>query len=106
MTSGNGVSTSFPKTADFVLIGAGVMGASIAFHLAKRNCGKVVVLDKDHVGRGGSGRSSALVRMHYSFPAEVQLALISLRMFQNWAEIVGARGRLSQDRICAHRASE
>jgi glycine/D-amino acid oxidase-like deaminating enzyme len=50
------------------------------------------VIDKDHVGRGGSGRSSALIRMHYSFPPEVELALVSLRIFQNWQEIVGAPG--------------
>src|SRR6266581_5128063 len=75
---------SAPKTADIVILGAGVMGASIAFHLAQRKAGRILVIDKDHVGRGGSGRSSALIRMHYSFPAEVQLALISLRMFQNW----------------------
>lgn len=91
MISTNG-QWSLPKTADVVIIGAGVMGASIAFHLAQRNAGKIVVFDKDHVGRGGSGRSSALVRMHYSFPPEVQLALISLRMFQNWQEVVGAPG--------------
>ena len=81
-----------PKTADIVILGAGVMGASIAFQLARRNAGRIVVLDKDHVGRGGSGRSSALVRMHYSFPPEVQLALISLRMFENWQGIVGEPG--------------
>jgi glycine/D-amino acid oxidase-like deaminating enzyme len=85
-------SSSLPKTADVVILGAGVMGTSIAFHLAKRKAGKIVVVDKDHVGRGGSGRSSALIRMHYSFPAEVQLALISLRMFQNWQEVVGMPG--------------
>jgi sarcosine oxidase subunit beta len=88
----NSASRALPKTADIVILGAGVMGASIAFHLAKRNAGKIVVIDKDHVGRGGSGRSSALVRMHYSFPPEVQLALISLRMFQNWQEVVGQPG--------------
>lgn len=96
MNPANGSSSSLPgsqpKTADVVILGAGVMGASIAFHLAKRQAGKIVVIDKDHVGRGGSGRSSALVRMHYSFPAEVQLALISLRMFQNWQEVVGQSG--------------
>ena len=86
--SGNGV----PKTADFVILGAGVMGASIAFHLARRKAGRILVLDKDHVGSGGSGRSSALIRMHYSFPAEVQLALISLKMFEHWREIVGEAG--------------
>jgi len=68
------------------------MGTSIAFHLAKRKAGKIVVIDKDHVGRGGSGRSSALIRMHYSFPAEVELALISLHIFQNWQEVVRAPG--------------
>ncbi|MGA2697907.1 MAG: FAD-binding oxidoreductase, partial [Terriglobales bacterium] len=83
---------ALPTSADIVIIGAGVMGASIAFHLAKRNAGKIVVIDKDHVGRGGSGRSSALIRMHYSYPAEVKLALISLRMFQNWSEEVGRSG--------------
>jgi len=83
---------TLPKTADVVIVGAGVMGTSIAFHLAKRGAGKIVILDKDHVGRGGSGRSSALIRMHYSYPAEVQLALLSLRMFENWQEIVGAPG--------------
>ena len=91
MSSGNS-HHSLPKTADIVILGAGVMGASIAFHLAQRQAGKIVVLDKDHVGRGASGRSSALIRMHYSFPPEVQLALVSLRIFQNWQEIVGQPG--------------
>jgi sarcosine oxidase, subunit beta len=77
------------RTADIVIVGAGVMGASIAFHLALRKAGRILVVDKDHVGRGGSGRSSGLIRMHYSFPAEVQLALVSLRMFERWAELVG-----------------
>jgi sarcosine oxidase, subunit beta len=88
MNNGN----SHPRTADIVIIGAGVMGASIAFHLARRQAGKVVVIDKDHVGRGASGRSSALIRMHYSFPPEVQLALVSLHIFQHWREVVGEPG--------------
>jgi len=92
MTSVSANSNSFPKAADVVILGAGVMGTSIAFHLAKRKAGKIVVLDKDHVGRGGSGRSSALIRMHYTFPPEVQLALASLQIFQNWQEVVGAPG--------------
>lgn len=81
-----------PQTADFLILGAGVMGASIAFHLARRNAGRIVVLDKDHVASGGSSRSSALIRMHYSFPPEVQLALVSLKMFQHWRETVGEEG--------------
>jgi sarcosine oxidase, subunit beta len=86
----NGNST--PRTADIVIIGAGVMGASIAFHLARRNGGRIAVIDKDHVGRGSSGRSSALIRMHYSFPPEVQLAVVSLHIFEHWREVVGEAG--------------
>jgi len=77
------------KTADIIIIGAGVMGASIGFHLAQRKAGRILILDKAHAGNGGSGRSSALVRMHYSFLPEVQLALISLHMFERWTEILG-----------------
>lgn len=89
MSSGN---SNFPKIADIVILGAGVMGTSIAFHLARRGAGKIAVVEKEHVGRGGSGRSSALVRMHYSYPPEVQLAVVSLKMFQHWREVVGEPG--------------
>ena len=84
------MTTNGHRTADIVIMGAGVMGTSIAFHLALRKAGRILVVDKEHVGRGGSGRSSALIRMHYSFPAEVKLALVSLRMFERWGELVGA----------------
>jgi sarcosine oxidase subunit beta len=83
---------SLPKTVHIVILGAGVMGTSMAFHLAQRKPGNIIILDKDHVGHGASGRSSALIRMHYSFPPEVQLALVSLRMFQRWREIVSEAG--------------
>lgn len=85
--SGNG-----RHTADILILGAGVMGASIAFHLARRQAGKVMVVDKGGVAHGGSGRSSALVRMHYSLPQEVQLAVTSLAMFRNWPDVVGRPG--------------
>ena len=83
--------TELPPTADFVILGAGVMGASIAFHLAKRRAGRIVVVDKGDVACGGSGRSSALVRMHYSFPPEVDLAAKSLEIFRAWPDYVGRR---------------
>jgi sarcosine oxidase, subunit beta len=77
------------KTADFLVLGAGVIGASIAFHLARRKAGRVVVIDKALAGQGGSSRSSALVRMHYTLREEVQLALKSFEIFRNWQEVVG-----------------
>jgi glycine/D-amino acid oxidase-like deaminating enzyme len=84
--------TGAGRSADVVIVGAGVIGASIAFHLAQRKAGRIVVLDKAGVAQGGSGRSSALIRMHYSFPPEVQLAVASLRMFERWPEVVGRPG--------------
>jgi len=78
-----------PRTADFIILGAGINGASIAFHLARRKAGRVLVIDKGNAGDGGSGRSSALVRMHYTLPQEVRLAVKSLEYFRNWQEIVG-----------------
>ena len=77
------------RTADIIIVGAGVMGASLAFHLATRKAGRILVIDKDHVGRGSSGRSSALIRMHYTFPPEVQLAVKSLDYFLNWEKVTG-----------------
>lgn len=90
------MSRELPKTADVVVLGAGVMGASIAFHLARRGAGRVLVLDKGDVASGGSGRSSALVRMHYSFPPEVDLAVKSLAIFRAWKDYVGRDGHFRE----------
>ncbi|HEY4001691.1 MAG TPA: FAD-binding oxidoreductase [Candidatus Xenobia bacterium] len=77
------------KTADVVVIGAGVMGSSIAFHLAQRGVGRVLVLEKGRVCGGNTRKSGALVRMHYTYAPEVRLALAALPVFQNFSEIVG-----------------
>jgi sarcosine oxidase subunit beta len=79
-------------TADFIVIGSGVIGASIAFHLMKRKAGRVLVLDKGLAAQGSSSRSSALVRMHYTLPQEVQLAQTSLEIFTHWEDYVGRPG--------------
>src|SRR5262249_34270678 len=60
--------------ADVLIVGAGVIGAATAFHLTRLGAGSVTVLDRASVGSGMSSRSSALVRMHYTFPPEVDLA--------------------------------
>jgi len=86
----NPSATPLPRTADILILGAGVMGASIAFQLARRRPGRVVILEKGHAGQGASGRSSALIRMHYTFPPEVELAQRSLEIFRDWEQIVGA----------------
>jgi sarcosine oxidase subunit beta len=84
------------RPADVVIIGAGVMGASIAYHLAARRAGRIVVLEKSGVAAGASGVSSGLVRMHYAFPPEVRLAVKSFEYFQNWSELLGRPGHIRQ----------
>ncbi|MGH7865749.1 MAG: NAD(P)/FAD-dependent oxidoreductase [Candidatus Binataceae bacterium] len=76
------------RSSRIVIIGAGVNGCSIAFHLARAGA-DVVVIDKGAVGAAMTARSGALVRTHYTFPAEAELAWKSLHYFQNWAEVVG-----------------
>jgi sarcosine oxidase subunit beta len=75
--------------AEFVIVGAGVMGASLAWHLAERGAGRILVLDRGHAGCGASGRSSALIRMHYAHAPEVALARLSLDYFTGWRERLG-----------------
>jgi sarcosine oxidase, subunit beta len=74
---------------DIIIVGAGVAGASAAFHLSRLGAGDVLVLDRGTVGAGMSSRSSALVRMHYTFRGEVELAVRSDRMFAQWPELTG-----------------
>jgi len=76
-------------TADVLIVGAGVIGASTAFHLTRLGAGSVLVLDRGTAGSGMSSRSSALVRMHYTFPPEVDLAVRSDAMFDAWTELTG-----------------
>lgn len=76
------------ESADVVVIGAGIHGASTAFHLAQRRC-KVAVVEAKAAGGGATGRSSGLVRMHYDLAAESALAWKSFDYFSNWADRVG-----------------
>ncbi len=76
-------------TADVVVIGAGVVGCSTAYHLARNGAGKIVVLDKGPIGSGGTGRSCAIVRTHYSVPANMAHAVASLEIFRRFGETVG-----------------
>jgi glycine/D-amino acid oxidase-like deaminating enzyme len=76
-------------TVDVIIIGAGVIGAATALHLSRLGVGDVLVIDRATAGAGMSCRSSALVRMHYTFPPEVQLAVRSDAMFEAWPELTG-----------------
>jgi sarcosine oxidase, subunit beta len=76
-------------SADVIVVGAGVVGAATAFALSLLGVGDVLVLDRATAGSGMSCRSSALVRMHYTFAPEVELALRSDAMFRAWPDLTG-----------------
>jgi glycine/D-amino acid oxidase-like deaminating enzyme len=76
------------QTADVVVIGGGVNGASIAYALAAKGV-KVVLVEQGALAGGASGRSSALVRMHYTNEWDARLAWASFPLFRHWAELMG-----------------
>jgi sarcosine oxidase subunit beta len=78
-----------PRTADVVVIGGGVHGASVAYHLARRGAGRVVLLERKFLASGPTGRSSALVRRFYAMPFLTRTANGSADVYRHWAERVG-----------------
>ncbi|HYB40769.1 MAG TPA: FAD-binding oxidoreductase [Candidatus Methylomirabilis sp.] len=78
-----------PLTAEAVIIGGGVTGASIAFHLAASGLRDVILVDKSTVASGATGRSSACVRQHYSTAETCRMILYSLDFFQRFEELSG-----------------
>ena len=82
--------TQASSGANIIVIGAGVVGCSLAFHLARAGA-RVRVFDKGGICAGMSARSGALVRMHYTFAPEAELAWKSHHYFRNWSDIVGGR---------------
>ncbi|MGC8634895.1 MAG: NAD(P)/FAD-dependent oxidoreductase [Candidatus Limnocylindrales bacterium] len=76
------------ETADAIVIGAGVQGASLAFQLAEKGL-RPLVLERAALASGATGRSSGLVRMHYDLEPEARLAWASFAYFRDWHERVG-----------------
>jgi len=77
------------RGADVVVIGGGVNGASTAFHLTALGVRDVLLVERRHLGAGATGKSGALVRMHYTNDAESRLALESLKIFREFEAVVG-----------------
>ena len=85
--------TGATETADVVIIGGGVMGCSIACNLAltaaDHGLRRIVLLERDTLGSGSTGRSSGAVRMHYSTAVNAELAWRSLHIFRNFEGMIG-----------------
>jgi len=78
------------QPADIVIVGGGVLGASIAHHLSLLRPGRIVLCDQARPpGMGATSRSGGLVRMHHSCPEDVELAAASHETFARWPEVIG-----------------
>src|SRR2546425_1842307 len=87
-----------PHTAEVVIIGGGVMGCSIAYHLAARGCRDVMLVEKqEFLAAGATGRCSGGVRHQFSHPTNVQLSIASIRSIERFAEEIGAVIDFHQD---------
>ena len=76
-------------TAEVVVIGGGVIGTSLLFNLGRMGVTDTLLLEKDVLGSGSTGRSQTMCRMHYSNPVTALMAWESLRIFTNFGELVG-----------------
>ncbi|HEX2181052.1 MAG TPA: FAD-binding oxidoreductase [Rubrobacteraceae bacterium] len=78
------------RSAEVVVIGAGVVGASVAYHLAARGCGSVLVLERDRgPGRGSTGRATGGFRAQFGSEINVRLSLLSREKLLRFEEEVG-----------------
>lgn len=76
---------------DIVVIGAGVIGCSVAYHLVALGAGRVTVLDRRQIGAGTTAQSSGILRTHYSVRENVDLAL------RSWAAFTDFTGYLQDE---------
>ena len=80
------------QTADVVIVGAGIIGGSVAYHLLERDPGlRVVVLEKEpEPGTGATSKATGGVRFQFSTEANIRLTQLSYRYFTHAEEILGS----------------
>src|SRR5213596_817668 len=78
-----------PGTASAVIIGGGVVGCSIAYHLARRGLRDVVVLERETVGSGTTSKAAGGIRVQFSTETEIRFSLESIRVFERFQEEFG-----------------
>jgi len=78
------------ETADVVIIGSGIVGSSVAYHLARAGCTNVLVIEREaHQGKGSTGKSMGGVRAQFSTPVNIQMSRYSIEFFSKFDEVVG-----------------
>jgi len=78
------------QTADVVIIGGGIVGSSIAYHLTSAGCRHIVVVERESAqGKGSTGKSMGGVRAQFSTPVNIQMSLYSIPFYASFEERIG-----------------
>src|SRR5439155_599632 len=80
---------TLPKTASTVIIGGGVVGCSIAYHLARRGLRDVVLLERETVGSGTTSKAAGGIRVQFPAETEIRFSLESIDVFARFADEFG-----------------
>lgn len=77
------------KTAEVVIIGGGVVGCSIAYHLAKLGCTDVIVLEKESIGSNSTSKCTGGIRQQFSTKVNIRLSMESVVFFERFGQETG-----------------
>src|ERR1035437_7904967 len=78
------------NSADVIVIGGGIVGSSIAYHLAEAGCRDVLVVEREtHQGKGSTGKSMGGVRAQFATPINIRMSLYSIAFFGRFDEVMG-----------------
>lgn len=78
------------NTADVVIVGGGIVGSSIAWHLGQQGCTNVLVVEREtHQGKGSTGKSMGGVRAQFSTPVNIQMSLYSIPFYAEFEQRLG-----------------
>src|SRR5262245_58211529 len=84
------------ETADVVIVGAGIMGASTAYHLARRRFGRIAVLERDSICSGSTALASGGIRHQYANRIGIELTRRSILTYERFAEEFGVDPQFRQ----------
>jgi sarcosine oxidase subunit beta len=81
------------ETADVVIVGAGIVGSSIAYHLTGAGCTNVLLVEREtHQGKGSTGKSMGGVRAQFATAVNIQMSLYSIPFYASFDERLGHPG--------------